>query len=44
MQFNNVGSVTVVCPYCGKLALCSASKGVWCPHCRNGKIVRVSPT
>jgi hypothetical protein len=30
------GSVTITCPKCGSAALCSTSKGVWCPHCKNG--------
>lgn len=32
-----ISSVPVACPHCGKPALCSPSKGVWCPHCQSGK-------
>lgn len=31
------GSTEVRCPLCGAIALCSPSKGVWCPTCKNGK-------
>lgn len=32
------GSILIRCPLCGKAALCSASKGIWCQHCRNGHL------
>jgi len=32
------GSTTTPCPLCGKPALCSANKGVWCAHCKNGAL------
>jgi hypothetical protein len=30
----NTGSIPVVCPHCGAMALCSPSKGLWCPTCK----------
>lgn len=32
------GSIMVKCPHCGKQALCSPSKGIWCQHCRSGHL------
>jgi len=39
-----MGSITIKCPWCGKPALCSPSKGIWCSHCENNSIEYVSRT
>lgn len=35
------GSITVLCPHCGAIALCSPSKGIWCGKCKNGTRIGV---
>lgn len=30
------GSSETTCPHCGRRALVSPSKGLWCPHCMRG--------
>ena len=30
------GSIKIKCAFCGKYAVCSAAKGQWCQHCKNG--------
>ena len=34
-----VGSDEVRCPHCGKKALVSPSKGLWCPNCMSGRAI-----
>lgn len=32
-----LGASPIRCPHCGKPAVASASKGMWCGHCKNGR-------
>ena len=31
-----IAGIETRCPWCGKIAICSPSKGIWCRHCKNG--------
>ena len=33
-----VACIPIACPYCGKNASCSPSKGIWCAACENRKV------
>lgn len=32
-----LGASTTICPHCGRKAVVSASKGLWCANCRGGR-------
>ena len=35
-EMETIAGIEARCPWCGRVAICSPSKGIWCRHCKNG--------